>query len=291
MDRRQCILFFLQKMTIATTQQIQRLEFPCNREGHEYFCDCYLEGHRGFGQVCKWLRMLRDEGSIESYPVPRFKTINQGMAHTLTKRAERLLLQEMLDPSNQSEQRSIRRRVRARHARALKLVETSKMLKHQLFSNDVLIWLYRSVSDPEVMDRNSIIQAWDVQIPTLPDLPVIPDLVFKVLHHTMKVTFYVEADRGTETSLQLSEKFAQYWRILSDPQSVVLFIEERTRRDTKRLEQLASRYFPSSGRARFLHTIYDHHKRLSLFKNPVWSSFDSKWSLWDWLTSSFAKVV
>jgi hypothetical protein len=278
-------------MIIATTQQIQRLEFPCGNGAHEYYCDCFLDGHRGFGQVCKWLRMLREEGSIESYPVRRFKSINQGLAHTLAASAERLMLQEMLDPSTRSEQRSIKRRVRARHVRALKLIASSKMLEHHLFSNDLMIWFYLSLSDPSLMDGESLLDEWEVHMPPTSKLPVIPDLFFKIVHYSGRATLYVEADRGTETTLQLSEKFTQYRSLLARPESVLLFVEESYRRDTKRLFELAANHLPHYGPPRLLHTVYDHHKHLNLFAQSIWSlSCDSKCSLRDWMSLRATRV-
>lgn len=289
MERRERILHFLQRMVIASTQQIQRLEFPCIKDGHEYYCDCFIEGHRGFGQVCKWLRLLRAEGAIESYRLRRIAVSKQGWIHTLTSRAERRILEEALDACTKNEQRKFRKRVRARHARALKLISSSRMLEHHLFSNDLLIWLYLSLSDPDNMPGESMLDEWDVHVRPTSNLSAIPDLVFKIRHYRGAAKLYVEADRGTETTFQLMEKFKEYRNLLFPASnSVLLFVEQSCKRDRGRLRSVATKYLPQSGPPRFLHTVYDSHKHLNPFTAPIWSLVaGSRCSLSDWLSSSF----
>ena len=135
-----------------------------------------------------------------------------------------------------------------------------------------------------------MLDEWDVHVPPTATLSVIPDLVFSISHYRGAAKLYVEADRGTETTYQLGEKFKEYRSLLSAPGSVLLFVEQSCKRDGGRLRSLAQTYLPPSGRPRFLHTVFDSHKHLNLLSAPIWSlPGGSRCSLSDWLCSSFCQ--
>ena len=246
--RDQAIVRYIQRLGIVTREQIERLWFPCVHPGHRYYCPKRRNINTGSKPARNRLKILCNQMQvINAYATHRPKRIKQGMAYIIDLEYEMNCQITKLEADSiflsEQEIRSLRNLIndeiteRANHA-------TSKgrnTLPHTVFLNDVYTWFRLGVkyldSDIELLVEQELVH--DREVRRLRNERPIPDAIFKFNLAGVKWTFYVEADRGTESLSELRAKFFDYRKMLhGSPNEAVLFIDSNED-DFRRVRRLA----------------------------------------------------
>ncbi len=243
--RDQAIVRHIQRLGIVTREQIERLWFPCVHPGHRYCCPqrriaSSKPARRRLDILCKRL------GIINAYLTHRTKRINQGMAYIINPEYELNYQIAKLEADgiflSDQEIKNMTKLIddeiteRINHATS----KARNTLPHTVFLNDVYTWFRLGLkyldNDIELQVEQDLVHR---EVRTLRNERPIPDAIFKFDLGGVKWTFYVEADRGTESLSFLRAKFIDYKNLLyGSPNEAVLFVGSNED-DFRRVRRLA----------------------------------------------------
>jgi hypothetical protein len=274
-ERDAAIVLNLLNLQPASRAQVERLHFPCRAAGHVLWCDCYTVST----SVKRRLNLLSQLGLVSGFNLAE-KQLMQGWVYTVTPEYEKALLKEDRLREAIAKIKYRMKRVNAKHARLQKMILAQRSsLEHHLLVNDIYIWF--ALSEKMLRQQYPYIRmTWKLHgnVKDIPELPVIPDAVANIMIGEKVCSFYVEADRATETSGALKDKFYEYLKVLRQKQNaVVLFVTDKRGRLNEHVFKAAS-VVPGDIRKRLWFSVYNRNDlssvRTNAMTDPVWLALD-----------------